>query len=203
MLKREKRFGVLVELRRSSPLVGCFNSTIAASLITPDHWKVLLQWLPKTPKKPRVLFSTSVHGWSAAEFHRLCDGKGPTLTIMRSPSFSFPRRSYLFGGYNHNSWSSTSGEFNRDPGCTGFLFSLDKGAIPVKCSPNNFEGAIENYSSYGPSFGSGDLRLSGFNSKSGNNCAPQNPLGGCSAFTDGCGIVLAQVDVISWSVSHL
>ena len=54
-----------------------------------------------------------------------------------SPSSSFP---CLFGGYNPNSWSSTGGEFNRDPGCTGFLFSLDKGAIPVKCSPTTLKG---------------------------------------------------------------
>ena len=38
-------------------------------------------------------------GWAASTFHRNCDGKGPTVTIIKVGS-------YIFGGYTDVSWSS-------------------------------------------------------------------------------------------------
>ena len=38
-------------------------------------------------------------GWAASTFHSNCDGKGPTVTIIRVGS-------YIFGGYTDVSWSS-------------------------------------------------------------------------------------------------
>ncbi|XP_068673420.1 uncharacterized protein [Montipora foliosa] len=40
-------------------------------------------------------------GWAASTFHRNCDGKGPTVTIIKVGS-------YIFGGYTGASWSSRS-----------------------------------------------------------------------------------------------
>ena len=40
-------------------------------------------------------------GWAASTFHRNCDGKGPTVTIIKVGS-------YIFGGYTDVSWSSPS-----------------------------------------------------------------------------------------------
>ena len=40
-------------------------------------------------------------GWAASTFHRNCDGKGPTVTIIKVGS-------YIFGGYTDLSWSSPS-----------------------------------------------------------------------------------------------
>ena len=40
-------------------------------------------------------------GWAASTFHRNCDGKGPTVAIIKVGS-------YIFGGYTDTSWSSAS-----------------------------------------------------------------------------------------------
>ena len=39
----------------------------------------------------------SVDGWAAGTFHSRCDGKGPTVTIIRVGK-------YIFGGYTSRSW---------------------------------------------------------------------------------------------------
>ncbi|XP_073231335.1 uncharacterized protein [Porites lutea] len=39
----------------------------------------------------------SVDGWAASTFHSRCDGKGPTVTIIRVER-------YIFGGYANRSW---------------------------------------------------------------------------------------------------
>jgi hypothetical protein len=41
-------------------------------------------------------------GWTAEDFHRLCDGKGATLTLVRSEA------GYVFGGYTSEPWMSPS-----------------------------------------------------------------------------------------------
>ena len=40
----------------------------------------------------------SVDGWAASTFHSRCDGKGPTVTIIRV------KGKYIFGGYTSLSW---------------------------------------------------------------------------------------------------
>lgn len=47
-----------------------------------------------------LLYRASLHGFSSASFHRRCDRKGPTLTIIKS------KRGYLFGGFASISWKS-------------------------------------------------------------------------------------------------
>ena len=39
------------------------------------------------------------HGCDPSTFHRLCDGRGPTVTIIRVGS-------YIFGGYTDKSWTT-------------------------------------------------------------------------------------------------
>ena len=44
-----------------------------------------------------LCWRASTHGWSSQTFHRRCDGKGPTVTIIKVGS-------YIFGGYTDKSW---------------------------------------------------------------------------------------------------
>ena len=44
-------------------------------------------------------YQTTVNGWSSYTFHSYCDGKGPTVTIIRVGK-------YIFGGYTSLSWTS-------------------------------------------------------------------------------------------------
>lgn len=154
-------------MRLSGDLI---TPTAASSLLNQAQWKILFSWLPKTSGRPQLLFSTAVHGWNVSEFHRLCDDKGPTLTIMSSPAAAIPcpaagfhsrrdafskiavssqtnpSKQYLFGGYNPISWNSHenwSGTYHQDPSRTSFIFSLNKGSSPVKYTPSNYESAIE------------------------------------------------------------
>ena len=55
-------------------------------------------------------------GFLASTFHELCDGKGPTLTIVES------EHGKIFGGFTSVSWSSLNGRYLPDP--TAFVFSL-------------------------------------------------------------------------------
>ena len=99
----------------------------------------------------QLLFRASEHDFSASEFHKYCDNKGPTITIIKSYN------KLIFGGYASQSWFSKGG-FSKAPG--SFLFSLNK---ETKHEIYQFQGyAIEGNKHWGPIF-SNDLYLS-------NNC---------------------------------
>ena len=55
-------------------------------------------------------------GSAASTFHENCDGKGPTVTIIKSGS-------YIFGGYTDLSWQS---EKDFSINCRRLLCLLDK-----------------------------------------------------------------------------
>ena len=44
-------------------------------------------------------YQATVNGWSSSTFHSNCDGKGPSVTIIRVGK-------YIFGGYTRQSWGS-------------------------------------------------------------------------------------------------
>lgn len=105
------------------------------------------------PKKLCLLYRASEHNFSASKFHQLCDGKGPTLTIIRSTSKT------LFGGYASKSWFSGD-IYEAAP--DSFLFSLDK---ETRHEIYQSEGkAMRGSQDWGPCFGGsifgGDLTLS-------------------------------------------
>ena len=49
-------------------------------------------------KSWRLCFKASQHNYNSRSFHRACDGKGPTLTLVKVGS-------RVFGGYNSLSWN--------------------------------------------------------------------------------------------------
>jgi len=73
-----------------------------------DHSKYLGKLItylyPALPSASRSYFSRCWHaktdGWDASIFHSNCDGKGPTVTIVKVGQ-------YIFGGYTDTSWQST------------------------------------------------------------------------------------------------
>jgi hypothetical protein len=52
-------------------------------------------------KTLELCYRASRDGWSVADFHRLCDGKGPTLVVAKEET-----KGYIFGGYTTMAWSS-------------------------------------------------------------------------------------------------
>jgi len=95
-------------------------------------------------------YQATVNGWSSYTFHSNCDGKGPTVTIIRVGK-------YIFGGYTSLSWSSSC-SWRYDS--AAFLFSLvnKPGWQPLKLDQTGPYSYHRSYSIYscsdrGPSFG--------------------------------------------------
>ena len=74
--------------------LGLENSVIVRN--NRNHLTSLSNWLKPVAKSVNSLWKrcwrASVDGWAASTFHSRCDGKGPTVTIIRVGR-------YIFGGY--------------------------------------------------------------------------------------------------------
>src|SRR5438309_5894336 len=66
----------------------------------------------------KLLLRGSRDGFTPSDFHRLCDNKGPTVTIIKVKNTG-----QLIGGYNPSSWKSNGGYESADG---AFIFSLGK-----------------------------------------------------------------------------
>ncbi|KAK8791052.1 hypothetical protein WA158_005683 [Blastocystis sp. Blastoise] len=65
----------------------------------------LVNWLGKE-KKWKLLFRASEHKYKASEFHRYCDTKCPTVTIIKHKGHN--NKINIFGGYTTQYWESRS-----------------------------------------------------------------------------------------------
>jgi len=50
---------------------------------------------------PEIAMRASCDGWTASDFHRMCDGKVATFTVVKSSD------GYVFGGYSDVAWSQS------------------------------------------------------------------------------------------------
>jgi hypothetical protein len=121
--------GVQFEQPHPPPSYFKTNSTII-----PDskYDYTIKQWLAEkgigATATLNLLYRGSVHGKRAADFHALCDNKGPTITLVRCAGGN------VFGGFNPKSWTSY-GSYNSSAEVpSAFVFSLinPKGAQPQK-----------------------------------------------------------------------
>ena len=66
-----------------------------------NYLRCLTNWLSPVARSVNSVWKrcwrASVDGWAASKFHSRCDGKGPTVTIIRFGK-------YIFGGYTSVSW---------------------------------------------------------------------------------------------------
>ncbi|XP_015767022.1 PREDICTED: uncharacterized protein LOC107345789 isoform X1 [Acropora digitifera] len=100
-----------------------------------------------------LCWRASIHGWSAQTFHRRCDGRGPTVTIIKVGS-------YVFGGYTDKSWRSGTPAYISSS--KAFIYSLRNyyGYGYFKRDVTSFSYATCSNSNYGPTFGGGhDIHL--------------------------------------------
>ena len=98
-----------------------------------------------------LLYRASRDGHNATAFHARCDGKGPTLTALRSAN------GCVFGGFAAVSWASGNGSYVKAPG--SWLFSLVgvRGSRPLRMdlADANHANAVYHFSGLGPVFGAG------------------------------------------------
>ena len=69
--------------------------------------KMLGEWLPKTGNWTACWRGTR-DGWAASTFHSNCDGKIPTLVIVKVVKGS---KKLVFGGYCTVTWAGSTFEF--------------------------------------------------------------------------------------------
>jgi hypothetical protein len=151
--KRTKRFGGGAEMGAAS--TWCGNLTIG---VRHCNWiqKMCYGGTGSARKfgDDCLIYLGSRDGFSNREFHRKCDLKGPTITIV------YTADGRLFGGYASTPWSAgTTGKYSDDP--SAFLFSLthgkdqDRPGVPIKLLQSNSSpaDAVFHDSDLGPCFG--------------------------------------------------
>ncbi|KAK8805792.1 hypothetical protein WA158_002448 [Blastocystis sp. Blastoise] len=128
-------------------------------IINQEFSTYLSKWIGKE-KKWKLLFRASEHDDLANEFHKYCDHKGETVTIIKHKGHN--NHINIFGGYTDQDWDSSC---EWKPHSKEFLFTLsnEHGIPPTKYDYiySDRSYGICCSSSYGPTFGGGcDIYIS-------------------------------------------
>ncbi|CAF1125811.1 unnamed protein product, partial [Didymodactylos carnosus] len=124
------------------------------TLLSSEYQEKLNSFYGNPKQKWKLIYKATRDGFNAEDFHRLCDDKGPTISIAESKDGG-----YLFGGFTTQSWTSVTG-YKKDE--KAFLFTLTN---PFKIAPTKFliasgaavESAVFHSEYTGPSFGDAEL----------------------------------------------
>jgi len=103
--------------------------------------------MPVSKKIGNILYVASKDGDSGRDFHEKCDGKGPTIVIIRTTTGN------VFGGYAGVSWRSDN---TNSYSSTSFLFRLRPSIGNYAKIGGRRKRALFNGIDYGPIFGGGD-----------------------------------------------
>ena len=64
---------------------GSLEAAVQSKILKPEHAVGLIQVCGgKPPHLRELLYSGSRDGFTGADFHRMCDNKGPTFIVIRS-----------------------------------------------------------------------------------------------------------------------
>lgn len=88
-----------------------------SNILNENDAKLIVSWLPNNPKEIQLLFNTQKDGDFSSTFHDKCDGKYPTLILIKS------NIGYIFGGYVTAAWNSNNNAINAP---NSFIFSLNQ-----------------------------------------------------------------------------
>jgi hypothetical protein len=115
------------------------------------------------------IYDAVTDGWKAYDFHRCCDKKGWTLTIVETT------KGFIFGGFTTAEWESPSpNSYIYKPCVHSFLFSVNEGSKYLIDSGD--ETAIVCHSGYCSWFGEYELRIvSDSNNNTGSYCQANEP----------------------------
>lgn len=135
------------------------QTTTGPSLLDPTRETQLETWLGAGDQTFTPIF-TGVPGDTSLDFHAAADGKGPSFTLLQVSNTD--GQSWLIGGYNPQSWSSTDGYHltPTDAERTAFIFNMTVPAV-YRQVPATYilpsQGASQTYnaSNHGPTFGQG------------------------------------------------
>ena len=118
-------------------------------IVDNESFKKINNWInPSKDLKFELIYKASKNGDNAKNFHQNCDGKHPTVTIIKS------KNGHTFGGYLSVPFFSDGESFLDE---SAFLFSLTNNK---KFNIRNKEPAVLNDGLSGPNFGKKDLEIS-------------------------------------------
>ena len=89
-----------------------------SKILNENDITLLKSWLPNKPSNINLLFDTQRDGDSSSTFHDKCDGKSPTLVVIKS------KNDYVFGGYATSPWIANNDGNISAP--NSFIFSLNQ-----------------------------------------------------------------------------
>jgi hypothetical protein len=131
------------------------NNTIDSKLINREQAALISSWIQgnnenKLTNKLEVYYEFQLltrgsrDGFTGEVFHKMCDNKGPTITILK-----LKNEASILGGYNPLNWDK--GKHGKDEKTSdSFIFSLDREIILSRVQ--NYDRAIFHDSDDGPIF---------------------------------------------------
>ena len=99
--------------------------------------------------KPRIfkpLYNTALHGFSNSKFHKLCDKKGPTMTV-------YTLNGKMVVAILQKSWNVLDCGWNFDPDLKFFFVDHDETTIELECTNSKEQLKYYNGCLSGPHFG--------------------------------------------------
>jgi hypothetical protein len=154
---------------RSKPRVNdeeIKSNNVDSNIINYKHVGLISKWIDRLEITDelnnlyefKLLFRGSRDGFTKEKFHRICDNKSRTVTIVKVKNCS-----EILGGYNPIKWRSYGGDsITKD----SFIFSFNNNnriEEYILSRVINERSAIFNSSNYGPFFGYNDLIIWGRN----------------------------------------
>ena len=136
---------------------GLSNESKIEWMNDPKNILLLHSFLPSDLIEMRLrfelLYRGSRDGMAAADFHRLCDGKNDTISVIKDS------KGDVFGGFADKAWSMQSQWVKSEK---SFLFSLKsslgKEAVKFPVNAGN-QNSLLHQPSYMCAFGNGDLQV--------------------------------------------
>ena len=158
LLLETEFFNVRPMLDKLSAMLDKLSATLAekevvefagSTLMEDKNKTKLLSWL-NSKSEWRLIYKASRDGFRATDFHRCCDNKGETVSVIRTTG------GYLFGGYTDIPWTSTA-EWKAS--AQSFLFAFISHSLansPVKMDVLGSDCyAVYHQSTYCCTFGGG------------------------------------------------
>ena len=155
-IPEEKNINEIIEKIQNLHIIK--NNIFNSSIIKDDLKKqnLINNWIKekidKNIIKYELIYKLTENGSKTEDFHKCCDNKGSTLTIIET------KNNDIFGGFTPLNWKKNSDSRkggNFDYNKKTFLFSMN---LLKKYNMFNVDKpAILCYDYYGPSFGNSDI----------------------------------------------
>ncbi|TNV84827.1 hypothetical protein FGO68_gene15877 [Halteria grandinella] len=138
------------QLRQNFESFKLLNSKILKTETQQNQMRKFFEQAGRNLSFSQLLYRGSQHSFSASSFHKFCDNKPFTLTIIQTS------QGVIMGGYTEQSWE---GEDNYKQDQNAWLFNIEEPKIFKVNDDGKF--AIVTNQSFGPTFGGGyDLHIS-------------------------------------------